>query len=262
MTTAAKTSMSHIVTDSTAIDAGPGRGVALVTYSLVSYLIGVAGLALLILETAGVVPLGVLRLADSPSSATVIDVGLLLLFGVQHSVMARESFKKRLYQILPAALERSTFVWTSGAAMGATVLLWQPIDGLVWQTSGLASWLLLGGGVLGWAYLFGATFAINHWDLFGLRQSWLAARGEEYTNVAFKERWMYRYSRHPIMLGVLIGIWSIPTMTATQFFLSAGLTLYVAIGVYFEERDLIRQWGQSYLNYKRRVGALFSMPRR
>jgi len=255
--------MLRTATNSSAIEAGFTRSVALVAYSLVSYLVGVAGLSLLILETAGLVPLGVFHLADGPLMAVVIDVGLLLLFGVQHSVMARASFKKRLQRILPAALERSTFVWTSGVALGAAVLFWQTIDGgVIWQTRGVASWLLLAGGAFGWIYLFAATFAINHWDLFGLRQGWLAARGQEYRDVAFKEQWMYRYSRHPIMLGALIGIWSLSTMTATQFFLSGGLTLYIAIGVYFEERDLIRQWGSSYLDYKRRVGALLSTPRR
>jgi protein-S-isoprenylcysteine O-methyltransferase Ste14 len=255
---------------SSAIDSSFARGgargiacsVALIAYSLVSYLVGVAGLGLLILATAGLVPLGAFRLANGPSMAAIINVGLLLLFGVQHSVMARASFKRRLHRMLPAALERSTYVWTSGVALGAAVLFWQRIDGVVWQTGGFSSWLLLGIGAFGWVYLFAATFAINHWDLFGLRQSWLAARGEEYTNVSFEEKWMYRYSRHPIMLGALIGIWSIPTMTATQCFLSGGLTLYIVLGVYFEERDLIRQWGQSYLDYKRRVGALLSIPRR
>jgi methanethiol S-methyltransferase len=249
-------------TKTSAIDAGFARSFTLISYSLISYLIGVAGLGLLILDTAGLLPLGLFHLSDSPFVAAVINVGLLLLFGVQHSVMARASFKKRLHRILPAALERSTYVWTSGVALGAAVLLWQPLDGVIWHVSGLLRWLLLGGVAFGWGYLFAATFAINHWDLFGLRQSWLAARGQEYRNVPFKEHWMYRYSRHPIMLGALIGIWSTPTMTATQFFLSGGLTLYIAIGVYFEERDLIRQWGQNYLDYKRRVGALFSIHRR
>lgn len=249
--------MSHTVTTPPVVDTGFGRGVALVGYSLVSYLIGVVGLGLLILEATGLIPLGAFRFTGNAAAAAAVNVGLLLLFGLQHSVMARASFKQRLYRVLPAALERSTFVWTSGVAMAATVLLWQPVDGFVlWQAGGVASWLLLGLGVLGWAYLFAATFAINHWDLFGLRQAWLAAHGERYTHVEFKEHWMYRYSRHPIMLGVLIGIWAIPTMTATQLFLTAGLTLYIAVGVYFEERDLIRQWGPKYLEYKRRVGAL------
>ncbi len=254
--------MLRTATNSPAIDAGFARSVALLTYSLLSYLVGVAGLGLLILATVGWVPLGMFHVADSPSAAAVLDGGLLLLFGVQHSVMARASFKKRLHRILPAPLERSTFVWTSGVVLGAAVLCWQTTAGVIWRTEGFASRILSCGGVLGWIYLLAATFAINHWDLFGLRQGWLAARGQQYRNVAFKERWMYRYSRHPIMLGALIGLWSIPTMTAAQCFLSGGLTLYIVIGLYFEERDLIRQWGQSYLDYKRRVGALISWPRR
>jgi uncharacterized membrane protein len=123
----------------------------------------------------------------------------------------------------------------------------------------LSQYILWLGFGFGWAYLLAASFAINHWDLFGLRQVWLAAMGLEYTPVAFKEHWMYRYSRHPIMLGVLIGIWCLPTMSASMLMLSIGLTVYMVIGVYFEERDLVRQWGQSYVEYKKRVGALISI---
>jgi protein-S-isoprenylcysteine O-methyltransferase Ste14 len=254
--------MLRTVTNSSVTHSGFVRGIAFVTYSFVSYLVGFAGQTLLILATVGLLPLGMFTFADRPLTAVVVDIGLLLLFGLQHSVMARASFKQELHRILPAALERSTFVWTSGVALGAVVLFWQPISGVIWQTSGVLSWILLAGGVLGWTYLFAATFAINHWDLFGFRQSWLAARGQEYKTVPFKEHWMYRHSRHPIMLGTLIGIWSLRTMTATHLFLSGGLTVYIVIGVYIEERDLTRQWGQSYLNYKRRVGALFSFHHR
>ena len=132
----------------------------------------------------------------------------------------------------------------------------------MWRAQGVLHWILLAVGLTGWAYLFAATFAINHWDLFGLRQSWFAAKNRTYEQVPFKEHWMYRYSRHPIMLGVLLGIWMIPAMSVSQCLLSSGLTLYGIIGVYFEERDLIRQWGQGYLNYRRRVGALFTLPSR
>ena len=254
--------MSHTATRSSVVDPGIARSIALLAYSLVAYFIGVAGLGLLILATVGLVPLGLFQVAGGSLAHAAIDVGLLLLFGVQHSVMARPAFKRRLTRVVPVAMERSTFVWTSGVALGAAVLLWQSVDGVTWHATGMLSWVLLGVGVFGWAYLLAATFAIDHWDLFGLRQAWLAARGQDYTDVAFKEQWMYRYSRHPIMLGVLMGIWSLPTMTATQCFLSGGLTLYIVIGVYFEERDLIRQWGKSYLDYKRKIGALFSIPGR
>jgi methanethiol S-methyltransferase len=249
--------------NSSATDTGIARGIFFVAYASVSYLVGVAGLALLILVTIGLLPLGMYHFTDSTLPAVVIDIGLLLLFGVQHSVMARASFKQRLHNVLPVALERSTYVWSSGVALGAAVLFWQNTGhAVIWQSSGMLSWIVRGGSVFGWAYLLAATFAINHWDLFGLRQSWLAARHQPYTAVAFVEQWLYRYSRHPIQLGVLIGIWSTPTLTATRLFFNSSLSLYIVIGLYFEERDLIRQWGQSYLHYKQRVGAFFSLPRR
>jgi len=112
---------------------------------------------------------------------------------------------------------------------------------------------------IGWAYLLAASFAINHFDLFGLRQAWYASRNEDCPDLAFKEHWMYRYSRHPIMLGVLIGIWFPAHMDGSRLMLSIGLSLYMLIGIYFEERDLVRQWGAQYEDYKKRVGALWTL---
>lgn len=236
----------------------PGRAAGIVIYSVLAYNLGVAGLGILILAMAGLIPLGgVVVFTNSPGLAVSINLLLLALFGVQHSVMARPAFKRRFRRSFAHALERSTFVWASGLAMALCVLFWQPLQGVVWQSEGILRIVLWAGFAFGWAYLLAATFAINHFDLFGLRQAWLEARGKTYAEVAFKEHWMYRYSRHPIMLGALLGVWCVPTMTASMLMLSLGLTLYIAIGLYFEERDLIRQWGQSYLNYKHRVRAFF-----
>lgn len=235
---------------------------AYASYALTSYLVGVAGLALLTFTMADVLPLGgVLPIGQSGAVSASINILLLTLFGLQHSVMARPAFKKWLTRYIPKALERSTFVWTSGVALAITVLCWQPIEGMIWSSTGLVNYVLWGGFIFGWAYLLAATFAINHWDLFGLRQAWLAIANREEKPVAFKEHWMYRYSRHPIMLGAILGVWLLPTMSVNQFFMAVGLSLYIAIGLYFEERDLIAQWGERYCDYRRRVGSLFTLPK-
>ncbi|MBS0614419.1 MAG: hypothetical protein JSS24_14690 [Proteobacteria bacterium] len=211
------------------------------------------------LHTLGLDLVGRSLLTANPRWAVPLDLSLLAGFGVQHSVMARLSFKRWLRKFMPEALERSTYVGASGVALAVVVACWQPINGVLWQAAGPVRWVLLSAGLFGWLYLLGATFSINHWDLFGLRQAWLAAQGREYRDVSFVEKWMYRYSRHPIQAGVLLGVWSLPTMTKSQAILSAGLTAYIIVGLFFEERDLLRQWGGKYREYKQRVGVFFTL---
>ena len=231
-----------------------------IAYSVAAYFIGVIGLAAFALGLAGLLPLGrTAVMTDSNLVAGFINVLLLLVWGAQHSIMARPAFKTWVNRHLPAALERSNYVLMSGIAMLAVVLLWQPLEGVAWRIEGALSipfWVLFASG---WAYLLAATFAINHFDLFGLRQAWMAAHGQEYTPMPFVENWMYRYSRHPIMLGALVGMWFTPNMTASALMLVVGFTLYIAIGVYFEEKDLRQSIGQQYDDYRQRVGALFTL---
>ncbi len=234
------------------------KPITLLGYGILSYLVGVGGLSAIIFAYAGVIPLGLVPLTDHISGALSINVALLLIFGLQHSIMARPKFKNWLNQFLPESTQRSHFVWTSGVVSAILVLLWQPIEGQLWHVEGGLAWSLWAVFSFGWGYLLAATFAINHFDLFGLRQVWFAAQNKPYESVPFKEHWMYRYSRHPIMLGVLIGIWVLPSMSASLFVMSVGLTIYIAIGLYFEERDLIRTWGGRYREYKSRVGLLFT----
>lgn len=235
----------------------------LIAYSVVAYFIGVAGLAALVLAMAGLLPLGhMVAITESSMVAAVINVLLLAFWGVQHSIMARPAFKQWVNQHLPAAIERSNYVLASGVAMLAVVLLWQPLSGVAWHIEGALSipfWVLF---VAGWSYLLAATFAINHFDLFGLRQAWLAAHGQAYSPLPFKESWMYRYSRHPIMLGALVGLWFTPHMTATALMMALGFTVYIAVGVYFEEQDLRDSFGERYEEYRQRVGALFTLRKR
>lgn len=236
----------------------------LATYGIVSYLIGVAGLGGLILSMGGLVPMGGwITLTDNSAVTTAINVLLTGLFGLQHSIMARPFFKQFFQRHFGHPGERATFVWAAGVTMLILLALWQPLPGVVWSAeSTLGRGVMWGLFLFGWAYLFAATFAINHFDLFGLRQIWLAINNRPYEPPAFKESWMYRYSRHPIMLGALIGLWCVPEMTVTKLVAALTFTAYIFIGVAFEERDLLAAFGERYADYKRRVGMFFTLGKR
>lgn len=234
--------------------------IALLAYGAMSYLIGVTGLGALILGMAGLIPMGqIIPLTNNSLVAFLSNAVLTTLFGLQHSVMARPIFKSMMRRMMPEATERSTYVLASGLVTLLVVTLWQPLQGSLWQTNGVTSIILWAGFIFGWAYLFAATFCINHWDLFGLRQVWFAAHARKYQAPAFVEHWMYRYSRHPIMLGALIGIWCLPQMSMTTFSMTLLLTFYTFIGIGFEERDLLKQLGQRYAEYRNRVGMFFTL---
>lgn len=234
------------------------RRVTVFTYGVVAYAIGVAALLGLILAMLGVWrftggPLGELGSATS----FTLDLLLLVAFALQHSVMARPGFKAQWTRIIPAACERSTYVLATGLVLLPMLALWQPLPRIVWSVEEpLLRWSLYGAAVAGWTYLFAATFAINHFELFGLQQVYQALRGRPLAPAPFKERWMYRFDRHPIMTGLLIGMWMTPTMTLDHLLFAAGCTLYVWIGVQFEERGLRRQWGRQYEEYCERVGTV------
>lgn len=232
--------------------------VAVFTYGVLAYLIGVAALLAVILMMMGVFrftggPLGKLSLGVG----IALDLLLLLVFALQHSVMARTGFKERWTRVIPAVAERSTYVLATGLALAPVLVLWQPMPAVVWSVElPILRWLLFGVALAGWAYLFAASFAINHFELFGLQQVYQALRARPLTPAPFKERWMYRFDRHPIMTGVLIGLWVTPTMTLDHLLLAIGFTLYLWIGVHFEERSLRRQWGRQYEQYCERVGTI------
>jgi protein-S-isoprenylcysteine O-methyltransferase Ste14 len=217
--------------------------IAIFAYGVAAYAIGVATLLALILVMLGVVqftggPLGALGLG----AGLALDLLLLVAFALQHSVMARPAFKARWTRIVPAAAERSTYLLATGLFLAPLLALWQPMPSVVWSVHTPALWwMVLGLGLSGWAYLFAASFAINHFELFGLRQVYQAFRGRSLTEVPFRERWMYGFDRHPIMTGLLVGIWATPVMTWDHLVFAAGCTLYVWIGVHFEERSLLRQ---------------------
>jgi protein-S-isoprenylcysteine O-methyltransferase Ste14 len=171
--------------------------------------------------------------------------------------MARPAFKVRWTRIIPAAAERSTYVLASGIALFIVLTFWQPMDAVVWRVDApVLRWALYAAALGGWAYLVAASFAINHFELLGLQQVYQHWRGQTVTTTPFAERWMYRFDRHPIMTGALLGMWATPTMTLDHLLLAAGFSIYIVIGVFFEERALLRSWGSRYADYCARVGSV------
>ncbi|MDH5674937.1 MAG: NnrU family protein [Myxococcales bacterium] len=186
--------------------------------------------------------------------ALAINVGLLLVWGLQHSVMARQSFKDRLTRVLPAHLERSTYMLVSSAALLLLMVAWQPMAGVVWhvESTPLASalWAL---GALGWVVVPVASLMIDHFDLFGLKQTFMHWRKRSYDAPSFRAPWLYRYMRHPMMCAFFVAFWATPHMSVSHLVLSLGMSLYIYIGVHFEERSLVRQLGQAYVDYQART---------
>ncbi|MDH5436452.1 MAG: isoprenylcysteine carboxylmethyltransferase family protein [Gammaproteobacteria bacterium] len=186
--------------------------------------------------------------------ALMIDVLLVALFGLQHSIMARKSFKSMITKIIPKASERSTYVLMSSIMLGIMVFFWQPLGGEIWhvesQAGQIALYALFG---LGWSILFLASFLINHFELFGLQQVWHELRNKAAKDAQFKTPFLYKMVRHPIYLGWIIGVWATPIMTVTHLAFAVLTTTYIFIGVYFEERDLVKELGMDYVDYKRQV---------
>jgi protein-S-isoprenylcysteine O-methyltransferase Ste14 len=193
---------------------------------------------------------------DSALSASLIDAGLLALFAVQHSVMARPWFKRAWTHLVSAPLERATYVLCASLLQAVLFWGWRPLHGTVWHTTGISAGILRTGYVVGWLIALGSTFMINHADLFGLRQAWLAFRDRPYTPPAFTERSLYRWIRHPLMAGFIIVFWSSPSMSAGHLFFATGATAYIVVGIALEERDLQQHLGQAYSAYRARIPAM------
>jgi protein-S-isoprenylcysteine O-methyltransferase Ste14 len=184
-------------------------------------------------------------------SAAIMNIFWLSLFGVQHSVMARAGFKKWIARVVPSQVERSTYVLASSLVLALAMWQWQPIEGRVWQFEGvLAQYVLWGLFAFGWVLIFVATFLTDHFDLFGLRQVYLNLVRKTYTHVEFKTVFLYKWMRHPMMLGLLIAFWATPVMTLSHLLFSVVMSIYVFIGIHFEERGLLRVLGQDYAEWR------------
>lgn len=189
--------------------------------------------------------------------AIVVDVLLLGLFAVQHSVMARPALKRWWTRLVPPDIERSTYVLASNLVLALLFWQWRPIPATIWDIAApvgrTALWVLFW---IGWAIALASTFMISHFDLFGLRQVYLAWREQPYDPVGFRASALYRVVRHPLMLGFVIAFWATPTMTAGHLLFAAATTGYIVVAVQLEERDLVGVLGEEYQQYRRRVPML------
>lgn len=172
-------------------------------------------------------------------TALAINLGWLTAFALQHSIMARPAFKRAWTKIVPQSVERSTYVLASTLLLAGLVYFWQPLGGVIWQvTDPVLVGAIYTVFAIGWAILFLATFQQNHFELFGLRQVWLNFIGKEYTQLPFKTPWLYRHVRHPLYVGMMIGLWAAPTMTVAHLVFAVACTGYILVGVRLEEKDL------------------------
>jgi protein-S-isoprenylcysteine O-methyltransferase Ste14 len=204
---------------------------------------------------------------DSPRdvpfvTALLVNLGLLGLFAVQHSVMARPAFKRWWTRVVPQAAERSTYVLFSSLCLIALFWYWQPMGGVVWDiTASAGVTAMYTVYAAGWLLLLYSTFLINHFDLFGLRQVWLHLLGKPYTPVPFASPWLYRQVRHPLYVGWLMIFWATPTMTVAHLVFAIMTTAYILIAIQFEEHDLVNEHPE-YREYRRQVPMLIPFTKR
>jgi methanethiol S-methyltransferase len=234
------------------------------TYGVACY---VAFLATFLYAIAFIGNLGAPTALDGPATvplarALAIDIGLLGLFALQHSVMARKGFKQRWTRIVPKPIERSTYVLCSSLALILLFWQWQPVGGVVWSVDGAVATIVLRTlFAFGWALVLIATCLIDHFDLFGVRQVWLYLTGQPYTPRAFVTPGPYRLVRHPLYVGWFFAFWMTPTMTVAHLLFAIATSAYILIAIQLEERDLVREFGHTYEDYRRRVPMLVPFAR-
>lgn len=201
--------------------------------------------------------------AGSLWPSLLTNLGLLGLFALQHSGMARPGFKKWWTKIIPEPIERSTYVLLASLVLAALMLFWRPLPEIVWSVE--AAWAqnaLWGVFALGWLLVLAATFMISHFHLFGLRQVREHLRGEELSDPEFQVKGLYRIVRHPLNFGFLLAFWAAPEMTVGHLLFSVATTGYIFVAMYLEERDLVARFGERYRNYRAAVPQIFPTPKR
>lgn len=200
---------------------------------------------------------------SAPTIAAVIDVALVALFGFQHSVMARQGFKRWWTRVIPTAAERSVYVLAASLMLMILFVGWHPISHIIWSVTTpalrTAIWALFW---IGWATVLLSTFLINHFELFGLQQAWLHLRGRDAEAPKFRQPLFYKWVRHPIYLGFFLAFWATPQRTTGHLLLAAGLSVYMLIAIRYEEHDLIGLFGADYERYRQHAGMLIPKFRR
>jgi protein-S-isoprenylcysteine O-methyltransferase Ste14 len=193
--------------------------------------------------------------------ALLVNTGLLLLFALQHSGMARQGFKRAWVKLVPQHVERSTYVVASNLALLALVFFWQPIPSVIWNIESPAVQLALHGLFwAGWLLVLGSTFLLGHFDLFGVRQVWTYWRGQTYEPPTFAVPGPYKLVRHPLYLGFIVAFWSTPRMTLGHLYFAAATTAWILLAIQLEERDLITYHGEQYKVYRSGVSMLVPWP--
>jgi protein-S-isoprenylcysteine O-methyltransferase Ste14 len=198
--------------------------------------------------------------------AVVIDIALIALFGLQHSLMARQGFKRWWTRIVPPPAERSVYVLAASIALMILFLWWRPIDALVWSVNPIThpaiNGLIWAAFWVGWLTVLLSTFLINHFELFGLQQAWFNMRKRDAEPPRFRQPLLYKWVRHPLYLGFFLAFWAAPEMTAGHLLLAVGVSIYMLIAIRYEERDLIGLFGKDYEDYRANVGMLTPRLRR
>jgi protein-S-isoprenylcysteine O-methyltransferase Ste14 len=201
-----------------------------------------------------------------PVTAAFIDVGLIALFGLQHSIMARQGFKRWWMKIIPPPIERSVYVLAASIVLMILFVLWRPIDGIVWSVNPITHrvvndliWVVFWAG---WLTVLLSTFLINHFELFGLQQAWFHLRGHDAEPPKFHQPLFYKWVRHPLYLGFFLAFWATPQMTVGHLLLAGGMSVYMLIAIRYEEHDLISLFGRDYELYREQAGMLLPRFRR
>ena len=232
-------------------------------YGLISYVIFLGTFLYLAAFLGNVFAIGSM---DSPATdnvmpALLIDALLVAVFGLQHSIMARPQFKKWWTRFVPEPMERSTYVMFSNLALILLFWQWRPLGGVLWDVQDPVGRAIFHGLLgVGFLIVLVTTFLINHFDLFGLRQVWLYLRGQPYTALTFTKPGPYKVIRHPMYVGWITAFWATPTMTIAHLVFAAGMTAYILVAIWFEERDLVEFHGEAYAEYRRTVPMLIPLP--
>lgn len=232
-------------------------------YGVLAYVLFFATFLYLIGFTGNLmVPKGIDGAPEAPLWLAILtNLGLIALFGAQHSIMARPWFKKWWTQYVPKPIERSTFMVFTCVALVILFYFWQPLGGIVWTiTHPISVVLIYTLFAMGWGLVLLSSFLINHFDLFGLRQVWLYFRKKPYTDLPFGTPMLYKYVRHPLYLGILLSFWAAPEMSVSRLFFAVVFTFYTLKAMQWEEKDLITYFGEKYRRYKARIPMILPIP--